>query len=113
MKVIAFKVGDRQLTSPSQQKNVRSQVANVLKQYHPQHRGIAHHYVLLSIVVPFSPSHLRPLQPALYRVYRFDSERSPDNRKRSREKPQEIALRKEQLFLNTPVSSRDYHQRRF
>ena len=39
---------NRQLNSPSQQKNVRSQVAFVLRQYHPQHPAIAHPYVLLS-----------------------------------------------------------------
>lgn len=39
---------DRQLVTPSQQKNARSQVAHVLRQYHPQHPAIAHPYVLLS-----------------------------------------------------------------
>ncbi len=39
---------NRQLVTPSQQKNVRSQVAYVLRQYHPQHPAIPHPYVLLS-----------------------------------------------------------------
>ena len=39
---------DRQLTEPYQQKNARSQVVHVLRQYHPQHPAIPHPYVLLS-----------------------------------------------------------------
>jgi len=39
---------DRGLTEPTQQKNPRSQVANVLRGYHPHHPAIPYPYTLLS-----------------------------------------------------------------